>query len=242
MKKKVLYSIICLLLIVCITGGLFYNGIIWFNNPSMEKYPVRGVDVSSYQGEIDWNVLASQNISFAYLKATEGSSYLDPYFLKNYEAAIKTDLRVGAYHFFSFESSGTTQAANFITTVPKTATMLPPVVDIEFYGDNEHNPPEKGLVQRNLNELLAELEAYYGIKPIIYATQKSYKQYIRGSYTEYDLWIRDVYTAATLQDGREWSFRQYSNREKLDGYDGEEKYIDMNVFNGTKEEFEAYGK
>lgn len=56
-----------------IIAALIYNGIIWFNNPSKSEYPVRGVDVSSYQGDIDWQVLSSQGIDFAFIIATEGT-------------------------------------------------------------------------------------------------------------------------------------------------------------------------
>ena len=91
---------------------LFFTEKIKLNTPSQEEYPVRGVDVYSYQGEIDWGVL-SEGLDFAYIKATEGSRYTDDRFAYNYEQARKTGLRVGAYHFFSFESSGASQAENF---------------------------------------------------------------------------------------------------------------------------------
>ena len=100
-----------------------------------------GGDVSSYQGEIDWETLSSQNISFAFIKATEGSSLLDQYFLSHYEQAHKAGLRVGAYHFFSYDSPGETQADHFIASVERQEGMLPPVIDLEFYGDKEKNPP-----------------------------------------------------------------------------------------------------
>ena len=99
-------------------------------------YPVRGVDVSNFQGEVDWNTLSAQNISFAYIKATEGSSYKDERFDYNWKNASDCDLRIGAYHFFSFESSGETQAGNFIKTVKAVDDMLPPVIDVEYYGRN----------------------------------------------------------------------------------------------------------
>ena len=135
MKKKLLLlaSIILVILIIIIT--LWYNGIIIFNYPSKEKYKIRGIDVSAYQGNIDWNILSNQEIDFAFIKATEGSSFVDEKFKENYENAIKTNLKIGAYHFFSYDSEGSTQADNFIKNVPKTEEMLPPVVDIEFYGD-----------------------------------------------------------------------------------------------------------
>lgn len=221
---------------------LLWNGIILLNNPSMTEYPVRGVDVSSYQGEIDWKTLSSQNLSFAFIKATEGSSFVDPCFDYNYEKAQKTDLRIGAYRFFNYDSSGEDQAENFISTVSKIDNMLPPVIDLEFYGDKEKNPPEQKAVREQLDRMLKKLEDHYGQKPIIYATEKSYSLYLAGAYEEYDIWIRNVITGPSLSDNRQWTFWQYANREQLKGYRGKEKYIDMNVFSGTPEEFSAYGK
>ena len=86
-KKKILLifsSILAFALIVCfVLATLIYNGIILLNNPSLEEFPVRGVDVSSYQGEIDWNVLSKENVSFAFIKSTEGSTHVDRYFENN---------------------------------------------------------------------------------------------------------------------------------------------------------------
>ncbi len=234
--------IVCACFIVLLTIGLlFYKGVIRINTPSEADYPVRGIDLSSYQGEVDWGVLSKQNIDFAFIKATEGSTHVDSNYKYNIENALKTDLRVGSYHFFSFESSGSQQADNFIKHVAKTENMLPPVVDIEFYADYKSNPPDKENVRQNLIELLEKLEASYEVKPILYATQSAYKRYISGAFSEYDIWIRDVYFTPRLEDGREWTFWQYSDKERLDGYNGVEKYIDMNVFNGSEEEFRRYG-
>ena len=96
---------------------LLWNGIIWFNNPSNKDYPIRGVDVSHYQGDIDWAALSSQDIEFAFIKATEGSSYVDEYFDYNFKQAQASGIDAGAYHFFSYDSAGLTQAENFIRTV-----------------------------------------------------------------------------------------------------------------------------
>lgn len=221
---------------------LVYNGIVLLNNPSSEEFPVRGVDVSVYQGEIDWQKLSEEDIQFAFIKATEGSGYVDDKFLQNYENAQKTDLRIGAYHFFSYDSSGETQAENFINTVPRTDDMLPPVIDVEFYGDKKENLPDKDKTQKELDALISKLEEYYGKTPIIYATEKSYELYISDKYDNYDIWIRNVYMKPKLSDEREWTFWQYTNKEQLNGYSGDEKYIDMNVFNGNESDFESYGK
>lgn len=244
MKKKskqiLLASVVTLTAIGMIICLSFYNGIIWFNNPSPETYPVRGVDVSAYQGTIDWEVLSSQNIDFAFIKATEGSSFEDPCFRFNWDRASQTNLKVGAYHFFSFDSSGESQANFFIDTVPITYNSLSPVVDIELYGEKKKNPPDVKTTQIELAALLTKLESHYHRKPILYATQKSYDLYLKGKYESHPIWIRDVLTKPQLPDNREWTFWQYSHREKLKGYDGEETYIDMNVFNGTQEEFKNF--
>lgn len=241
-KRIIIGACISIVLASAILATLVWNGIILLNNPSTKRYPVRGVDVSSYQGDIDWDALASQNIMFAFIKATEGSSFVDKYFEYNYIQARKTNLRIGAYHFFSYDSPGKTQAENFIANVEKYKNMLPPVIDLEFYGDKEKNPPPKVNVRQELDDLIDLLESHYGMKPIIYATEKSYSLYIADAYEDYDIWIRNVITSPKLSDNRRWTFWQYTNWERLDGYKGKEKYIDMNVFNGTKDDFEDYSK
>ena len=244
MKKKIIISAVIIAVLMAaavIPAELFMNGFIRIN-PSEKDYPVRGIDVSSYQGEIDWNVLSSQDIDFVFIKATEGSGFADKNFDYNYNEAIKTRLRVGAYHFFSYESSGETQADNFIKTVEKTENMLPPVVDLEFYGNYEKNPPNRETVSVELQKCLDRLEEYYEMKPIIYATSRSYSRYLSGEYENYDIWIRSMISVPNFRDGRKWTFWQYSDKGELNGYNGEEKYIDMNVFNGTREDFKKYRK
>lgn len=220
---------------------LWREGLLVPNRPSKEQFPVRGVDVSAHQGEIEWPVLAGQDLSFAFVKATEGSTFTDVRFAENWEEAHSCGLRVGAYHFFSFDSPGEAQAAHFIKTVPKREGDLPPVVDVEFYGDKEQNPPSREEVEAQLGSLLTRLTEYYGVKPILYSTGKAYKQYLSGGYEEYDIWIRDVFFTPSLPDGREYAFWQYTDKGRLPGYQGDEKCIDLNVFCGTEEEFRRYG-
>lgn len=238
--KLICFALLGLGLISVIAAILVYNGVILLNNPSKTKYPVRGVDVSVYQGDIDWSVLAKQNISFAFIKATEGSSFVDKNFEYNFLNAKQQNISVGAYHFFSFDSLGKTQAENFIKNVKPFNGMLPPVIDFEFYGDKQKNPPKAEDILPELNILIAELKNHYGLSPIIYATKESYEMYLANNYNDCDIWIRDVIFTPKLSDNRQWTFWQYTNREKLDGYSGQEKYIDLNVFGGSQEEFSNY--
>lgn len=240
MKRYRIVITFSLAVSVIAVGILVYTGVIWPNTPSEKRYPVRGVDVSHYQGEIDWETLADQGICFAFIKATEGSTYQDSRFAYNWENANKTDLHIGVYHFFSYDSEGKTQAENYINTVPMVEGMLPPVVDVEFYADKEANPASWEKAQGILSDLIDALESYYEMKPIIYVTRGTYSLYLTDAYTEYDIWIRSILSKPHLPDHREWTFWQYSNRGRLDGYRGDKPYIDMNVFNGTLAEFQSY--
>lgn len=236
------YGLLAALLpFVCagIAAVLFWRGILWFNNPSRQEYPVRGVDVSRYQGAIDWTLLSSQDIDFVFIKATEGSGYVDPRFQENLKGAKDAGLLVGAYHFFSFDSAPETQAENLFAQLP-TAADLPPVVDLEFYGDKERFPPDPEEVWENLCRMLALLEAHYGQRPIVYTTMDCYERYLRGRDWDFDLWIRNVLRKPALGEGEDWTFWQYSHRGRLRGFSGEEPFIDLNVFCGSQEEFAAY--
>ena len=230
------WTLAVLFLCAAVVAALFYTGVLKFNNPSRNTYPVRGVDVSSYQGTIDWEVLASQNIQFAFIKATEGSGFVDPCFVNNLAGASETSLFIGAYHFFSFESSGKTQAENFIAAVPRKQGMLPPVVDVELYGDFQKQPPDAEAVRTELEIMLTALEEHYGVHPLLYVTEKSFELYIHGALESYDIWLRNI----LREPDQYFRFWQYTSRERLDGYSGREPYIDMNVFNGSQDEFQAY--
>lgn len=239
MKKKRYALILILAVLFAISVSiLLINKIIKINPFFAGRYELRGIDVSHYQGVIDWEKLAGQELDFAFIKATEGSSYLDECFYDNWQAAGKTDLYIGAYHFFSFDSEGKNQAEFFISTVGNLEGKLSPVVDVEFYGDKAYNPPEKEAVVTQLGEMLSALEEHYQVKPIIYTTYTVYNQYIKGDFQEYPLWIRNVYYPPDVTLRGAWNFWQYMDTAVLEGYSGTEKYIDMNVFRGTKEELE----
>ena len=79
------------------------------------------------------------------------------------------------------------------------------------------------------------IEKNYGTKPIIYTTKEGYRHFIKGYYLDCPLWIRSILTYPSLD--RAWTFWQYTSREQLKGYEGEETYIDMNVFHGDEEDF-----
>lgn len=205
-----------------------------------DSYDVCGIDVSHYQGTIDWEKIEQLGIDFAYIKATEGSSFVDENFSDNWEHAMRTSMFIGAYHFFSFESDGRTQAEHYIQTVGDLEGKLVPVVDVEYYGNKKKQELDKNKIKQELSTLLCTLEGNYGKKPVIYTTYPAYHDFIRGSFDEYDLWIRNVYYSPNIDMKGKWIYWQYTDRAEFHAYEGNEKYIDLNVYAGSMEDFCAY--
>ena len=222
----------CIVICACLSFGIIH-----INHPELSGYKVKGVDVSSYQGDIDWDELSEQGISFAYIKATEGSSTVDRCFEANWNNSSNTDLRIGAYHFFSFESSGENQAKLFCDTVKAVPNMLPPVIDVEFYG-RFHGADDiyVDAVKKELRSMVDILTEHYGVKPSIYVSSETYNLIVRDDFPDCGLWYRSVY--GPVPKDVKWTIWQYSNRHVLKGYSGTERYIDMNVF--AEDQFARY--
>lgn len=234
--KGIMRKLIICLILSRRRAALFYvmvfNKIIVMNELFVNKNKdVIGVDVSEYQHEIDMSKLKEQGIQFVIIRASEGSHYVDEMFLRNWRNAHDAQLTAGAYHFFSFDTPGATQAANFISAVGDLKGDLIPAVDLEFYGNKRSNPPEKEDVVRELQRYLDILEKRYGVKALIYASQEIRDQYLEGSFDDYPMWVRNVYYPISVSNGKDWAIWQYRDTGILEGYTGGEKYIDMNVLN-----------
>lgn len=238
--KRLIIALISLILVVAIIFSSVFvlakMKVIYINNWFVNKNESTiGVDVSSYQANINMNKLKEQNIQFIYIKATEGSKAQDNTFEKNWDNAKKAGLLSGAYHFFSFDSEGKTQAENFINTVDDNMKgRLIPAVDVEYYGDKKENPPKKEDVVRELKVFLNALEKEYGVKPIIYSGAEIYDKYLKGEFDEYKKWISSFYTPLSWNYKDDWYIWQYLNKGELEGYSGGEKYIDLNILNKDK--------
>lgn len=244
MKKKSLKSRLIPIAVIVILLGIIA---VWFfayrdelATQLASGYEMQGVDVSHYQGEIDWQVLEEQGVDFAFIKATEGSGHVDRKFYENWEAVDATNIRSGAYHFFSFDSPAETQAQLYIETVGDLSGRLIPVVDIEFYGDKFSNPPEDEEIVRELKTMLDILEEEYGVKPMVYTTYTFYYKYLDDEIDDYPLWIRNVYFSPNVDMYNQWTVWQYTDTAIINGYSGAEEHIDMNVFYGSAEELDEY--
>lgn len=228
-----------LLVLGLVAGGaaavvaLYDRGYIRPNNPTLQDYPVRGVDVSSFQGSIDWpQLVRAGSLRFAFIKASEGAHTHDKRFLVNWDASHGLVAR-GAYHFFSFCSSGQEQAQNFLDYLPNSGE-LPPGVDVEFTGNCTNRPPLSA-VRDQLRIFLNEVEDATHRKPVIYVNRNSYAAFIQGHFEGYPLWIREVITGPPVGQYPNLAFWQYAGNGRVAGV---QKLIDLNAFIGTKNDFE----
>jgi len=194
--------------------------------------PVRGVDVSHHQGRIDWKALAGRGISFAFMKASEGRDHRDGRFHENWVRAGEAGVVRGAYHYFTFCSSGIAQAENFLGAAPPSTGTLPPVADVEFAGNCTQRPSVDS-VRGELEVFLKRLEQAYRRKPILYVTRKAYRWIVADGFRDYPIWIRNMLWKPWLW-GREWTFWQYTDRGTVAGVSGA---VDLNVFAGSRAEF-----
>jgi lysozyme len=236
--KLSIISIGCLVAIIIGSGtSLFNAGLILAHNPNRERFPIRGIDISNYQPNIDWNLIDRSQLNFVLIKATEGGDFKDPLFKQHWQQTQQKGLTVGAYHFFTFCKSGQQQASNYMETVPLVPSMLPPVIDLEFIGNCKKIPTQSELEQE-LNAFIDLVQKKYHRRPILYVTYKFYDIYLHDRYRDYPIWISDFYSwtkLPTLSDRKPWTFWQYSERGRVQGVNHP---VDLDVFNGDKSQFD----
>lgn len=198
------------------------------------KYPIFGIDVSKHNGRINWDKLKEQNIDFAFIKATEGKTRLDPCFQDNIKGAKKIKARVGAYHFFKFNRDGAEQARNYLNRVKIYNLDFAPILDVEESGNytNRNNPK---LVVKEIRDFINYVEARSSRKVIIYTNEHEYNKYIKDNFNKNPLWICSLDEEPPID--RAWTFWQYAHRGKLDGIKG---WVDVNTFNGTKGDWNRF--
>ncbi|MCH5312280.1 MAG: glycoside hydrolase family 25 protein [Prevotella sp.] len=197
-----------------------------------EGYEIHGIDISHYQGEIDWEELRDKGkikdspIRFIMIKATEGSTQIDPMFKSNFHQSREHGFTRGAYHFWSNKSSGREQAEHFIRNVKLAEGDLPPVLDVE----NKPKTQTKEEFQESVLTWLRLVEQRYKVKPIIYTYYKFKMEYLEDSvFNEYPYWIAHYYVDKVEYKG-EWKFWQHTDCGKLPGIKG---YVDFNIYNGS---------
>lgn len=218
------------LLFFCRSFGLRWRALYGDANYP-DGYEIRGIDISHYQGDIDWDLLQNAMISkcpirFIVIKATEGSTRIDPCFRDNFKQAREYGFTRGAYHFWSNQSSARSQAYFFLDKVKLQPGDLPPVLDVE------HKPKDVSVedFQRDILTWLHIVEDKYHVKPIIYTYYKFKTLYLNDPvFEDYPYWIAHYYVEKVQYQGQ-WKFWQHTDAGKLPGIKG---YVDFNIYNGS---------
>ncbi|PWW01990.1 lysozyme [Hoeflea marina] len=211
-----------------------------FGRKSPKPFEVHGVDVSRWQGQIDWAELRTRGANFAYIKATDGGDHLDPAFMRNWNGAAAAGIPRGAYHFFYWCRVASEQAEWFIRNVPKVKGALPPVVDVEWNGDSKtcRKRPSQKVVLEKMKVFMDMVERHYGQKPVIYTAPDFYEDNLKGQFRDHSFWLRSVAAhPSEVYPGREFAFWQYSGTGLAHGH---ETQIDLNVFNGTADSWHRW--
>jgi len=192
-----------------------------------EMGDIYGIDVSHHQKNIDWAKVKNwkgNKISFVYIKATEGATYIDKNYQQNFKGAQNNNFLVGSYHYFRTTSSVEDQFQNFINYVDKNKQDLIPLVDVEErknWSDSEFH--------KNFQEFLDMVENHFGSKPMIYTVNSFYNHHLSEKYNSYHFLIgRYGENPPNMRDKSSWTVWQFSETGKVSGIP---KDVDIDVIN-----------
>jgi lysozyme len=203
-------------------------------NVDRYRYPVAGIDVSKHNGEIDFEKVAADDYQFVFIKASEGKTYQDEAFARNYEGARDAGLKVGAYHFFRKNRTGEEQAANLLNVVKGKEVDLPLVIDLEDDWGNGATVSRQVALERVM-EMIGILNDK-GYKVMIYTNLDGYNKYYKDLLADNDLWLCS-FTSPDLLPHLPHRIQQFSHEGEVDGIEGD---VDLNVFRGSKREWSNY--
>lgn len=186
---------------------------------SGERY---GIDVSSHQGDIDWDQVAADDVDFAYIKASEGGDFTDDRFAANWQGAASAGLEWGPYHFFTLCTSGDIQARHFLSLMPPDADALPPAVDLEIAGNCGHRP-DNDEVRRELEEFLQLVEGATGQQALLYVGDDFERRYPVREPLDRPLWHARFLRRPNVEAWAVWQVMGFAH---IDGIDGD---VDLDV-------------
>ncbi|HEV8577853.1 MAG TPA: glycoside hydrolase family 25 protein [Thermoanaerobaculia bacterium] len=193
----------------------------------------RGLDVSHFQGTVDWNQVVQAGYAFAFIKATDGITYVDPMFATNWSGAKAAGLLRGAYHFFEADDDPQQQAENFLKTVTLESGDLPPVLDVE--SSSTSSQVSTATVIDRVAAWLQAVQQATGRTPILYTDNSYWDSLGTKQFSGYPLWIADYGVASpTLPTGwTSWAFWQFSQSGEIPGI---ATAVDLNLFQGGLED------
>ena len=223
--RKIFLSILLVAIIVAISTQTFA-----FSQSSEKLY--NGIDVSEWQGNIDFGEVARAGIEVVYIRASEGRGYVDPYFRENYEKAKANGLRTGFYHFLTATNvaEAKEEAEFFVSNIKGLEPDCRLAMDFEVFD---------GLGVSAINEIsrvfLETVENLSGKECVIYSDAYNARTVFSKELAEdYPIWVAD-YFVEEPESNDKWKFWvgfQYSDRGIINGIDGnvDRDYFTNGVF------------
>jgi lysozyme len=202
--------------------------------------PIQGVDISRYQGEVDFGRLRAAGTHFVFIKATEGIDYVDPDFTRNWRAAQAAGMPRAAYHFMFWCRTAAEQAAWFERNVPNDKDALPPILDVEWNNHSQACPktltPDDAFAK--LEAMLQLLEKYTGKLPIIYTDIAFHRDVLAGHNLPNTFWLRSVAAEPDNRySGDSFTFWQWTETGMVPGIKGE---VDRSAFYGSPDDWTVF--
>ena len=191
-----------------------------------------GFDVSHYQNkeDIKWDSLSIGNktipLEFVVMRATMGNRNADKHFDEFWVKAQKHNLIRGAYHFYRADEDPVIQANNFLANVKLESGDLPPILDIEKIPKRKTN---KKLIE-DLKVWCKIVEETYGEKPIIYTYYHYYKDFLKGEFDDYPLWLANYNDVPSPTPDDQWDFWQFTENGIVHGINTK---VDLDIYNGS---------
>ena len=221
MLKKIISTIMimCCLLIVCSTN---VNAI---EASSAVRY--QGIDVSEWQGYINYREVREDGIEIVYIKSSQGSNITDPYFRTNYDNAKANGLKVGFYHFLTARTTeeARREAEYFCSVISGTSPDCRLAMDFEEFGD---------LTIQEINDIsvafLERVGELTGKELVIYSDLSNARDTFSSELvSRYPLWIAEYGVSRPSNNTRwsEWIGFQYSDTGRINGISG---YVDRDEF------------
>ena len=203
-------------------------------NVDRYRYPVAGIDVSKHNGDIDFEQVSDDDYQFVFIKASEGKTYKDDAFERNYEQAREAGLKVGAYHFFRKNRTAREQADNLLAAIRGKHLDLPLVIDLEDDWGNGATVSRQTAIDRVME--MIDILAGKGYRVMIYTNLDGYEKYYKDLLGDHDLWLCS-FTSPDLLPHLPHVIQQFSHEGTVSGIDGN---VDLNVWRGSEKEWQRY--
>jgi lysozyme len=197
---------------------------------------LHGIDVSSYQGEIDWRRVHAAGIVFAFARISDGLDTVDERFAANFRRMRRAHVRRGAYQYFRASADAVAQADLAIRALRRAGGAdLPLVLDIET---DDGQPPD--VVQAQVARWIARVERRTRRRAVVY-TSPAHAALLGGAFAAQPLWIAhyEVDCPTVPEPWERWTLWQHSQTGRVDGIAGN---VDLDEFAGTRRDLARLGR